>query len=51
VKMGIGERLRTSFSKLVSFWGQPDWIAVTASVAAFLVYLNTLKAGFVYDDR
>ncbi|CAL8123281.1 unnamed protein product [Orchesella dallaii] len=50
VKMGIGERIRNSSSKLLTFWGQPDWIAVTASVAAFLVYLNTLKAGFVYDD-
>lgn len=50
--MGFRETLRTSSSKLLALiFGQPDWIAVTASLAAFLVYLNTLKAGFVYDDR
>lgn len=27
------------------------WVSVASSVLAFLVYYNTLDAGFVYDDR
>lgn len=52
INMGLRETLCKSPSRLFSLvWGKPDWIAITASLAAFLVYLNTLKAGFVYDDR
>ncbi|GBP78571.1 hypothetical protein EVAR_61582_1 [Eumeta japonica] len=28
-----------------------DWVSVASALLAFLLYYNTLDAGFVYDDR